>query len=189
MSEKKTEAHPDPEWLEMFNERVAKRGSKKELAEQLEIDPSTITRIGQGHPFSPRLLYRVSLALKIRPPTTIPLDDLQQRLMMALDRLRRVVSVEQAEEAVRQFEEHVSHVWVGVAEALQAMASAQTDPRTGREHLRAAHTAIATSLRDLGIAPRADEASQAIGKYVEGHHHREDGSDADNPAGNGEGSE
>jgi hypothetical protein len=63
--------------------------------------------MAQGKPHSARLWYRASLALSMRPPTTIPLDPMQQRLLKALENIRTVASEKYAETLIRGFENEV----------------------------------------------------------------------------------
>src|SRR5687767_7430049 len=103
-NEPRRTAKGDSEWLGIVNELLKPHGKQKELAVRIGTSETTITRMCQGKSVSTRVLYRASLALGIRPPTTLPPDDMQQRLMRALDRIRQYATSRQAEAMVASFE-------------------------------------------------------------------------------------
>lgn len=97
LAEPSLDTHPDPEWLELLNGRLVLRGARQALADRVGVAASTVTRIAQGTGASPALLFAISLELGIRPPCTVPLDDIQQRTLRVMSDLRRLLSAERVE--------------------------------------------------------------------------------------------
>lgn len=122
MSKQQPEVHADPDWLELLNERLAEHGQKKVLAEALDVHPSTVTRMAQGKPVRTGLLYRASMVLGIRPPTTLSTDPYQQRLLRALLAARDFLSPEMVERLVAGFEAQVERLSAALDQKQAAIA-------------------------------------------------------------------
>lgn len=153
----------DPEWLELYNAALDARGrgSRTRLADHLGVDPSTVTRIGQGVPHTPGLLHRASLELGIRDPTTIPLDDLQQRILRCLDEWRRTMPVERAGEIVAMLETRTATLREAIADYMASLGrAATTDQATAQLQVREA-------LEGLGVMPVSAAVQSLIRKILE----------------------
>lgn len=118
---KQPKSHPDPEWLDLANAEVGRRGrgEPQRLAHFLNVHTSTSSRILAGTLRSPELLLRMSIELGIRPPRTIPFEEHEWQSLRVMVRISKTGGLPRLRKVIAVLEDICKRV-----ETLNAMAQA-----------------------------------------------------------------